>query len=133
MIKIYIDAATNQSKELSAGGMIIVQDKQQKQLHYSLQSKTNNEAEFEMLQLALTYCMEQAFHNSMIFIYTDSKIVTESIRKKHAKDERFKIFLTPILDLLPKFPMLFIEWVGEKDNKGADNLARQALQKRYSN
>ena len=35
MIKIYIDAATNQNKQLSAGGMIIIKDKKQKWLDAS--------------------------------------------------------------------------------------------------
>ncbi|MFW8054454.1 ribonuclease HI family protein [Vagococcus fluvialis] len=132
MIKIYIDAATNQNKQLSAGGMIIIKDKKQKQLSYPLSAKTNNEAEFEMFLLALTHCLDQDWEDEMIFLYTDSRIVTESIRKEYAKDARFTQHLSLILDLIPKLNSLFIEWIEEKDNKGADNLARQGLQKRYS-
>ena len=44
MIKIYIDAATNQKKEISAGGMVLLKDQEQIQRHQPLTSKTNNEA-----------------------------------------------------------------------------------------
>lgn len=130
MIKIYIDAATNQSTNTSAGGMIVIKDKQQQQIHHSLMSITNNEAEFEMLVFALNYSLSNNWQNQTIFIYSDSKIVIQSIEKKYAKDERFKPFLTNILSLMNQFDLLFIEWIEEKQNKGADHLAKQALQKR---
>jgi ribonuclease HI len=41
------------------------------------------------------------------------------------------VHLEIILKLSHEFPSLFIEWIEEKNNKGADNLARQALQKKY--
>lgn len=131
MIKIYIDAATNQTKEMSAGGMIIIKDKQQLQLRQPLNAKTNNEAEFEMLACALDYCSTHNFQHQTLFIYTDSKIVIDSIKKQYAKDDRFKPHLEKILTNMKEFDLLFIEWIEEKDNKGADNLARQALQKKY--
>lgn len=130
MIKIYIDAATNQTKNISAGGMIVIKDKKQLQIHHSLVSKTNNEAEFEMLVFALKYGIENKWQNKTIFIYTDSKIVSQSIEKKFAKDERFKTHLEDILSLASEYDLLFIEWIEEKQNKGADQLAKQALQKR---
>jgi ribonuclease HI len=110
MIKIFIDAATNQTTNTSAGGMLFLRDGQQLQKHVPLLAETNNEAEFEM---------------------TDSKIVMESLHKEYAKDSRFKVHLEIILKLSHEFPSLFIEWIEEKNNKGADNLARQALQKKY--
>lgn len=133
MIKIYIDAATNQTKQMSAGGMIILKNKNQKQLHFPLLAKTNNEAEFEMFVLALNYSLDQKWTNEMLFIYTDSRIVTDSIQKKYVKDELFKPHLEKILALIRSFDLLFIEWIDEKDNKGADHLAKQALQKKDSN
>ncbi|MBO0476245.1 ribonuclease HI family protein [Vagococcus sp. DIV0080] len=129
MIKIFIDAATHQSKALSAGGMVLIKDNKQEQIHQPLSASTNNEAEFEMLVFALTHLRNQSLTNEIIFIYTDSKIVIESLQKKYAKDPRFSKHLATILELSSQFPTLFIEWIDEKDNKGADNLARQGLQK----
>ena len=131
MIKIYIDAATNQTKQISAGGMVLIEDKTQQQTHHFLASETNNEAEFEMMVIALKHCLENNWQNQTIFIYTDSRIVYASIQKKYAKEPKFNHHLEQILELMAHFNLLFIEWIDEKLNKGADNLARQALQKYY--
>ncbi|MBO0421127.1 ribonuclease HI family protein [Vagococcus fluvialis] len=131
MIKIFIDAATNQTTNTSAGGMLFLRNGQQLQKHVPLLAETNNEAEFEMMVKTLEFLISEDFQNETIFIYTDSKIVMESLHKEYAKDSRFKVHLEIILKLNNEFPSLFIEWIEEKNNKGADNLARQALQKKY--
>ncbi|MBO0438086.1 ribonuclease HI family protein [Vagococcus fluvialis] len=131
MIKIFIDAATNQTTNTSAGGMLFLRNGQQLQKHVSLLAETNNEAEFEMMVKTLEFLISEDFQNETIFIYTDSKIVMESLHKEYVKDSRFKMHLEIILKLSHEFPSLFIEWIEEKNNKGADNLARQALQKKY--
>ncbi|RSU12423.1 hypothetical protein CBF28_11330 [Vagococcus carniphilus] len=133
MIKIYIDAATNQKKEISAGGMVLLKDQEQIQRHQPLTSKTNNEAEFEMLYLSLNYLITMNWTTETIFIYTDSRIVVESIEKQYAKDKRFSVYLEKILDLLTNFQLIFIEWLDESGNKGADRIAKQALQKTLRN
>lgn len=131
MIKIFIDAATNQTANTSAGGMLFIRNGQQLQKHEQLLAKTNNEAEFEMMVKALNFLLNEKYQDETIFLYTDSKIVIESLHKEYVKDSRFKPHLETILKLSKIFPSLFIEWIEEKDNKGADNLARQALQKKY--
>lgn len=128
MIKIYIDAATNQKHHLSAGGRIILKDNEQIQHHQELISKTNNEAEFEMLYHTLIYLKEKKWSNETIFIYTDSRIVAQSIEKKYVKDPIFNAYLQKILVLISDFSLLFIEWRAEATNKGADKIAKQALQ-----
>ncbi len=130
MIKIYIDAATNQKKQISAGGMILLKDHTQIQHQQQLTSKTNNEAEFEMLYFTLEYLTKMKWTKETIFIYTDSLIVAQSIEKKYVKDLRFKYYLEKISLLIENFDLLFIEWLGEANNKGADKIAKQALQKR---
>lgn len=129
MIKIYIDAATNQKYHLSGGGMIILKNQQQIQIHQGLKAKTNNEAEFEMLYQTLVYIKSQNWCNETIFIYTDSRIVAQSIEKKYVKDVVFDCYLQKILLLMNDFTLLFVEWKPESSNKGADKIAKQALQK----
>lgn len=128
MIKIYIDAATHQKKQISAGGMIVLIDKEQLQIKQPLKAKTNNEAEFEILLFALEFALTHNWEKETIFIYSDSRIVVQSLEKKYAKDPIFSSLLKKILILIDRFDLLFIEWQGEQKNKGADNLARQALQ-----
>ncbi|SLM87173.1 MULTISPECIES: ribonuclease HI family protein [Vagococcus] len=128
MIKIYIDAATHQTKNISAGGMIVLLNKEQLQIKQTLRAKTNNEAEFEILLFALEFALNNNWNQETIFIYSDSQIVIQSLEKKYAKEDSFSTLLNQILTLMNKFDFIFIEWQGEKQNKGADNLARQALQ-----
>lgn len=128
MIKIYIDAATHQTKYISAGGMVALFNKEQLQIKQALKAKNNNEAEFEILLFALKFALANNWEQKTIFIYSDSRIVIQSLEKKYAKDDSFSILLNQILTLTNKFELLFIEWQGGKQNKGADNLAKQALQ-----
>lgn len=64
----------------------------------------------------------------MVFCYTDSQIVAESIEKNYAKNIKFQEYLNKINSLMKYFKYIIIEWIPQNENKGADNLARQALQ-----
>ena len=65
----------------------------------------------------------------MIFCYTDSQIVAQSVEKKYVKDMSSKKYLDDILKLMEEFPYANVTWIPESENRGADNLAKQALQK----
>ena len=41
-------------------------------------------------------------------------------------------YLSEIKARLPLFDLVIIQWIPENQNKGADNLARQGLQKRLA-
>ncbi|WP_077275226.1 reverse transcriptase-like protein [Vagococcus penaei] len=114
MLKIYIDAATHPKKEQSAGGMVLVHNGQQSQLKIPLLAPNNHLAEFEILEYALTYCLTHHLEQETIFLYSDSKIVVQSLDKHHVQNSDFKSIFERILALLPKFPMLLIDWIPEK-------------------
>jgi len=87
----------------------------------------NHSAEFEALLYGLRYLKTQNKQEQLIFCYTDSKLVAESIRKKYTKQAEHRLYLEEALQNMGAFTNFYLEWVPEKENKGADNLAKQAL------
>jgi ribonuclease HI len=65
-----------------------------------------------------------------LMIYTDSQIVARAVERNYAKKANYQLYLSQIRSLLAPFELTFINWVAENQNKGADHMARQALQER---
>jgi ribonuclease H len=61
-------------------------------------------------------------------MHTDSKVTADAIEKNYTKKESNRIVLKEIQKKVKHFPQLFVKWIPESENKGADQLARQALQ-----
>lgn len=130
MIRIYTDAAVKGNPGPVGIGIVIVKDNEQIQLSLPLEQPLNNhQAEFQAVILGLNYLIEKNWINQLTFCYTDSQIVAQSIEKEYAKDIYFQKSLQEITTLMQDFTYISIEWLPESQNKGADNLARQALQK----
>ncbi|MGX7014970.1 ribonuclease HI family protein [Vagococcus silagei] len=129
MIKIYIDAAYNPRNNKSGGGIVIVNTdkKEQQQLKIALQAGDNHTAEFKVMDYILQELANQKLFNEMIMIHSDSKIVIQSIEKRYAQNDTFKDILAAILQKADQFSLLFFNWIAEKENRGADQLAKQAL------
>ncbi|MGY3765927.1 ribonuclease HI family protein [Vagococcus vulneris] len=130
MLKIYIDAATHPKKKISAGGMVIISNGTQTQIKVDIDAPNNHLAEFKMLEYALNYCVTQKMNNQTLYLYSDSKIVVQSVEKHHVQHADFKSVFKQIQELLLQFDLYFIQWIPEKENLGADQLAKQALRKR---
>lgn len=128
MLKVYIDAATNPDLKLSGGGIVISGEGIYQQLTIPLSAATNHEAEFEILLYALDYLVNQQLTQDSIFLYSDSKTVVQTIDKNYSRNARFQDYLRAFQDIETAFSLLLIQWLPEKQNKGADHLARQALQ-----
>ncbi|MGX7419267.1 ribonuclease HI family protein [Carnobacterium gallinarum] len=131
MLKLYTDASTKGNPGPSGAGVVVISDTIYKQLTFPLPTiLTNHEAEFEALICGLSYLREQNLHDETLMIYTDSKIVATAVDRNYVKKENYQIYLTEINALLAPFELTFINWIAENQNKGADHLARQALQER---
>ncbi|GMA47171.1 ribonuclease HI family protein [Tetragenococcus muriaticus] len=132
MIKTYIDASTKGNPGPSGGGIVLFsEDKdiyEQKSFAIST-SLTNHQAEFAVFSYLLDHLYTQDLHTQTILVYTDSKILAQTIQKNYTKNQNFKKYLNEIQKKLQNFALLFIKWIPEANNKGADNLARQGLQK----
>ncbi|MGO2083941.1 ribonuclease HI family protein [Vagococcus sp.] len=127
MIKIFVDAATNPKQQKSAGGMVLQSNSTYLQLKIPLEALDNHSAEFEIMLYALNYCLDAQWTSETIMIYSDSKIVIHSIDKAYSGNPLFQPILQSILEKANFFPLIFFKWIPEKENKGADQLARQAL------
>lgn len=128
MIKIYTDAAVKGNPGDAGIGLLIITDKDQHQLAIPLKEQFNNhQAEFIAIIHGLQWLIDNDYNQQFVFCYTDSQIVAQSIEKKYAKDSVFSELLNNILNLMSMFKFISIEWIPESKNKGADNLAKQAL------
>ncbi|AYW45006.1 ribonuclease HI family protein [Tetragenococcus koreensis] len=129
MIKSYIDASTKGNPGPSGGGIVLLGDDLYEQESFALTQLTNHQAEFVVFSRLLDELYKRQLHTQIVLVYTDSKILAQTIQKNYTKNPDFKKYLLEIQEKLTKFPSLLIEWIPEAKNKGADHLARQGLQK----
>lgn len=129
MLKIYVDASTKGNPGPSAGGIVIVGNQLHKQLHVDLGTCSNHEAEFKIFIYALNYLIDYHFTDQTVLLHSDSKIVIQTVEKKFTKNSTFQPYLDQFNTVEKAFSLLLVKWIPESQNKGADTLARQALQK----
>ncbi|WP_320165079.1 ribonuclease HI family protein [uncultured Trichococcus sp.] len=128
MIKLFVDGASTGKEGYAAIGILIVEDGVQEQIGLPLEEQMDNHrAEFEALLYGLRHLKAHNKQDQLVFCYTDSKLVAESIRKKYTKKAELKLLLEEALQELAVFTNLYLKWIPEKENRGADNLARNAL------
>ena len=129
MLTLYVDAAREPNTGLSAAGAVLIQQKRQQQFKSPLfESLDNHAAEFQ----ALIWALKQLPPNTDILtIYSDSKLLVEALHKQYAK--HYQPEVDDILALLASRTLVLSQWLPEKDNLGAHNLALQALKNRQTN
>lgn len=127
MIKIYTDAAFR--PQTKAGGLgIIIEHQKLFQYKYCLsQAPDNHYLEFLAMDQALKILAENEWQDSIISYFSDSQLVIDSLHKNYVKDERYQPILNQILARIETYPLFLSQWIPEKQNRGADQLARQAL------
>ena len=129
MIKVYTDAAVNGNPGDVGLGVLVLKDGEQKPFKISVEEKMDNHlAEFTAINWALGWLLEEGLQEELIFMHTDSKVTADAISKRYTKKEANRIVLKEIQNKLKDFSQLFVKWIPESENKGADQLARQALQ-----
>lgn len=129
MIKAYIDAATKGNPGPSGGGLMLTGDHLYIQESFALPELSNHQAEFASFCAVLDYLLANDYQNQTIMVYTDSKILAQTVDKNYTNNPDFQDYLENIQEKLTSFPLLILQWIPESKNKGADNLARQGLQK----
>lgn len=127
MIKVFTDAASNIKR--SGGGIVIIAE-EQKQLALPLVEADNHQAELAIIIHALHYLIDHQLNDQTVFLYSDSKTAIKILDQGQTKNKRFLPYLSEFNELAPQFPLLLLQWIPEAKNKGADNLARQGLQKK---
>lgn len=129
MIRLYTDAAVSGDPGNAGIGILILFKQEQKQYTVPLEHDQWNThlAEFHALLYGLRLLVEKGLTDQMIFCYTDSQIVAHSVEKSYVKNSEYNKYLIQILELMNKFSYLSVQWIPNNKNKGADNLAKQAL------
>lgn len=127
MLKIYTDAAFRPGKQEGGLGIIIEADQRYLLKYYLASALDNHYLEFLALSKALDFLEQEGIEDKILTAYTDSQVLADSIEKRYAKTSAYSNILQKILQDLDKFDLYFINWIPEKANRGADHLARQAL------
>ena len=129
MIRVRTDAAVNGNPGKVGIGIEILYQKQQFLFkECSDQLMDNHQAELWAIYRALMILQEKEWHHEVIFLNSDSKFAMMAIEKNYTKQVAYQEILKKVQEERKKIPQLFLEWIPEKDNRGADQLARQALQ-----
>ena len=129
MIKVYTDAAVNGNPGDVGLGVLVLKDGEQLPFKISVGEKMDNHlAEFTAINWALGWLLQEGLQEELIFMHTDSKVTADAISKRYTKKEANRIVLKEIQNKLRDFSQIFVKWIPESENKGADQLARQALQ-----
>ncbi|MBO2536499.1 ribonuclease HI family protein [Rummeliibacillus suwonensis] len=132
MLEVYIDAASAGNPGPSAIGIFIKGEGHQVKISESVGITNNHIAEF----MALIRGLQEAakLSTGIISVRSDSKIVVASIEKEFVKNEEYKPYLNQALQLIEPFELFFIKWIPDSQNKAADALAREGIQKgKYKN
>jgi len=131
MLKVYTDASIDPKSKLAGVGILISGNNMHSQKHFALKGKWNNhKAEMVAILIACQILIEKEVQDQIIFLYTDSKISYELWEQEYTNNVDFSVVLEHMLELKKEFPSLTLEWIPENKNRGADNLARQGLQKK---
>ena len=129
MIRVRTDAAVNGNPGKVGIGIEILYEKQQFLFKENTdQLMDNHQAELWAIYRALIILQEKEWHQEMIFLNSDSKFAMVAIEKNYTKQIAYQDILKKVQEERKIFPQLFLEWIPEKENRGADQLARQALQ-----
>ena len=129
MIRVKTDAAVNGNPGKVGIGIEILYKKQQFLFKENSELlMDNHQAELWAIYRALIILQEKEWNQEMIFLNSDSKFVMMAIEKNYTKQIAYQDILKKVQEERKKFPQLFLEWIPEKENRGADQLARQALQ-----
>ena len=129
MIRVRTDAAVNGNPGKVGIGIEILHQKQQFLFkENSDQLMDNHQAELWAIYRALIILQEKEWYQEMIFLNSDSKFAMMAIEKNYTKQVAYQEILKKVQEERKNFPRLFLEWIPEKENRGADQLARQALQ-----
>lgn len=131
-IIIFTDGGSRGNPGLAGAGVFIADEKGNEiyKEYKFLGLKTNNEAEYLAMNLALKYLKTNLKPSTEIVFKLDSKLVVEQMNKNwQIKEERLRLLAEEnwkILKLLP-YSSCLIKHIPRSENKMADLLANQAM------
>ncbi|MEH7335905.1 RNase H family protein [Neobacillus drentensis] len=129
MIEVYIDGASAGNPGPSGAGIFIKGNGIVEKYSIPLGVMSNHEAEFHAFIKALEICLEKGFADAVISFRTDSELVNKAVEKEFVKNKLYSPLLETALQLANRIDLFFMKWIPSAENKTADELARQAIQK----
>lgn len=127
MAKIFFDAATAGNPGQSVGAVVIITEEQRYHYTIDLGLMDNHTAEWAGLVFALEQA--QAIDIKTALVYTDSKLIEDTLNKGQVKNGKFKPYLKQVLKMEHEFDLLFVKWIPRVQNKEANHHAQNALYK----
>ncbi len=128
---IYIDGASRGNPGRAGAGVWITDGEGKKISEVSryLGRKTNNQAEYWAFLLALREA--ERLKGEHIQVFTDSELVARQVRGVYrVKDSGLKGLHQRVLQNLKAFSSFEIESIPREENKEADRLANEAIERR---
>lgn len=133
MLHVHTDAAVKGNPG-KAGAGIVISGATYQQLKIPLRGLWNNHlAEFEAIKQAMLWLLMHNYQDQLIFLYSDSQAATDALLKDATSNPQYADYVKEIYTLEKNFHFMNIDWVPEKENLGADQLAKQALQQALKN
>jgi ribonuclease HI len=130
LLNIYIDGASKGNPGQAGAGVWMADGEGKKVLEMSryLGHKTNNEAEYGALLLGLREA--KRLGGRSIRIFTDSELVERQVNGQYrVKNLNLKVLHASVLKQLKEFPSYAIESIPREENREADRLANEAVQR----
>lgn len=125
MIEVYVDGASAGDPGRSGAGVFIKGHGKAEEFSIPLGIMTNHEAEYHAVIKGMEICLQKEF--KVVSFRTDSQLVDRAIEKQFVKNNQYSPLLEKILVLSKQFDLFFIKWIPSKENKVADQLARNAI------
>lgn len=134
MLKIYSDGAVSQKQKLAGIGLLIVGEGLHEQLAFPLPNILDNHlAELHAFHTAVSWVVDNSYINNITVFHTDSQLVAQSLNRQQIKNPNYLPIFEEIQSLLEELNLYEVVWIPEKKNKGADNLAKQAIRRQTKN
>lgn len=131
-ITIFTDGGSRGNPGIAGAGVYIIDEKGQEicREYKYLGLKTNNEAEYLALNLALSYLKKHLKNTTALVFKLDSKLVVEQMNKNwKIKEDRLRSLAQENWQILNTLPhsTCEIKYIPREENKMADMLANQAM------
>jgi ribonuclease HI len=130
---LYIDGASRGNPGPAGAGVWIIDGDGRKLLEMGryLGHKTNNEAEYWALLLGLREAKKLG--GKSVRIFTDSELIARQVRRIYrVKDANLKSLYDKVVQDLRGFLSYEIESIPREENREADRLANEAIQKKIA-
>ncbi|APZ48706.1 hypothetical protein BW721_02910 [Jeotgalibaca sp. PTS2502] len=128
MIRLFIDGGSNPKKQCSSIGILLINNGRQTQIGQKLANYVDNhQAEYLALIKSLELLIENELTEQLILCHSDSKMLVDAVNKHYTSNDKYKYLLEKLLSLLQHFSNFHLKWISEKENRGAHELAKQAL------